>query len=55
MLQIPDAGSFEFQVTRNTILTKPNGRINWMAFALAKHMLGDLEDAVKVIDIYGNV
>jgi tetratricopeptide (TPR) repeat protein len=53
MLQIQMRDLSGFQVTRNTILTlKPNGKINWMAFALAKHMLGDLEDAVKVIDIY---
>jgi tetratricopeptide (TPR) repeat protein len=53
MLQIQMRDLSGFLVTRNTILTlKPNGKINWMAFALAKHMMGDLDDAVKVIDIY---
>lgn len=42
-----------FAVTRHTILNlKPNGKINWLAFALAKHLNGDLRGAVSVIDIY---
>lgn len=42
-----------FAVTRHNILTlKPNGKINWLAFALAKHLTGDLRGAISVIDIY---
>jgi peptide alpha-N-acetyltransferase len=42
-----------FVATRNTLLTlKPNAKINWMAFALARHMSGDLPGAINVIDIY---
>ena len=53
MLQIQMRDLEGFVVTRNTLLTlKPNAKINWMAFALARHMSGDLEGAVKVIDIY---
>jgi N-alpha-acetyltransferase 15/16, NatA auxiliary subunit len=53
MLQIQMRDLDGFAVTRNTLLTlKPNAKINWMAFALARHMSGDLQGAVKVIDIY---
>ena len=53
MLQIQMRDLEGFLVTRNTLLSqKPNGKLNWMAFALARHMTGDLEGAVKVIDIY---
>ncbi|KAL7569248.1 hypothetical protein ACA910_016801 [Epithemia clementina (nom. ined.)] len=42
-----------FAVSRNTLLTlKSNAKINWIAFALARHLTGDLEGAVKVIDTY---
>ena len=42
-----------FAVTRHNILTlKSNGKINWLAFALAKHLTGDHRGAVSVIDIY---
>ena len=42
-----------FAVTRHNILTlKPNGKINWLAFALAKHLNGDMRGAINVIDIY---
>lgn len=53
MLQIQMRDLSGFLVTRNTILgLKPNGKINWMAFSLAKHMAGDLEGAIEVIDVY---
>lgn len=53
MLQIQMRDLDGFAVTRNTLLTlKPNAKINWMAFALARHMCGDLQGAIKVIDIY---
>eukprot|EP00566_Odontella_aurita_P002766 CAMPEP_0113530782 /NCGR_PEP_ID=MMETSP0015_2-20120614/3136_1 /TAXON_ID=2838 /ORGANISM="Odontella" /LENGTH=909 /DNA_ID=CAMNT_0000429553 /DNA_START=181 /DNA_END=2910 /DNA_ORIENTATION=+ /assembly_acc=CAM_ASM_000160 len=42
-----------FGVTRHTILTlKPNQKINWLSFAMAKHLGDDLKGAVNVIDIY---
>ena len=42
-----------FAVTRNTLLTlKSNAKINWIAFALARHLTKDYEGAVKVIDTY---
>lgn len=53
MLQIQMRDLDGFAVTRNTLLSlKPNAKINWMAFALAKHLTGDHREAVKVIDIY---
>lgn len=53
MLQIQMRDLKGFAVTRNTLLTlKANAKINWMAFALARHLTGDLRGAVKVIDIY---
>jgi tetratricopeptide (TPR) repeat protein len=42
-----------FATTRNIILSlKPNGKINWLALALANHLNGDLRGAVSIIDIY---
>lgn len=53
MLQIQMRDLDGFAASRNTLLSlKPNAKINWMAFAMARHMTGDLEGAVKVIDIY---
>jgi N-alpha-acetyltransferase 15/16, NatA auxiliary subunit len=53
MLQIQLRDTTGFAITRNTLLTiKPNAKINWMAFALARHMSGDLPGAINVIDIY---
>ncbi|KAG7359972.1 NMDA receptor-regulated protein 1 [Nitzschia inconspicua] len=53
MLQIQMRDLSGFAVTRQTLLhSKPNGKINWLAFALAKHLTGDLRGAVSVIDIY---
>lgn len=53
MLQVQMRDLVGFAVTRHTILThKPNQKINWLAFALAKHLNGDLRGAVDVIDIY---
>jgi peptide alpha-N-acetyltransferase len=53
MLQIQMRDLEGFSLTRNTLLNlKPNAKINWMAFALARHLNGDLHGAVKVIDIY---
>lgn len=53
MLQIQMRDLHGFALTRNTLLTlKPNAKINWMAFALARQLTGDLQGAAKVIDIY---
>lgn len=53
MLQIQMRDLPGFAITRHTILSlKPNGKINWLAFALAKHLNGDLRGAISVIDIY---
>lgn len=53
MLQIQMRDLTGFAMTRHTILSlKPNGKINWLAFALAKHLNGDMRGAVSVIDIY---
>lgn len=53
MLQIQMRDLAGFAITRHAILTlKPNGKINWLAFALAKHLDGDLRGAISVIDIY---
>ena len=53
MLQIQMRDLSGFAVTRNSLLTlKPNAKINWMAFALARHLSGDLRGAIKVIDTY---
>mmetsp|Transcript_115959 Transcript_115959/g.334857 ORF Transcript_115959/g.334857 Transcript_115959/m.334857 type:complete len:889 (+) Transcript_115959:108-2774(+) len=53
MLQVQMRDLAGFAVTRHNILNhKPNGKINWLAFALAKHLNGDLRGAISVIDIY---
>mmetsp|Transcript_25596 Transcript_25596/g.24508 ORF Transcript_25596/g.24508 Transcript_25596/m.24508 type:complete len:891 (-) Transcript_25596:61-2733(-) len=53
LLQIQMRDLNGFVVTRHTILNlKPNQKINWLSFALAKHLTGDLRGAVSVIDIY---
>lgn len=53
MLQIQMRDLPGFAMTRHNILTlKSNGKINWLAFALAKHLTGDLRGAISVIDIY---
>jgi tetratricopeptide (TPR) repeat protein len=53
MLEIQMRDLPGFAVTRHNILTlKSNGKINWLAFALAKHLIGDLRGAIAVIDIY---
>lgn len=53
LLQIQMRDLPGFVVTRHNILNlKSNGKINWLAFALAKHLTGDLRGAISVIDIY---
>lgn len=53
MLQIQMRDLHGFMVTRHTLLTlKSNGKPNWLAFAMARHLTGDLRGAVSVIDIY---
>lgn len=53
MLQIQMRDLHGFMETRQTLLTlKSNGKPNWLAFALARHMTGDLRGAISVIDIY---
>ena len=47
MLQVQMRDLPGFAMTRKTILqNKPNGKINWLAFALARHLTGDLRGAV---------
>jgi len=53
LLQIQMRDNEGFAVTRHNILNlKSNAKYNWLAFALAKHLTGDLKGAVSVIDIY---
>jgi tetratricopeptide (TPR) repeat protein len=53
MLQIQMRDLEGFAETRHNLLNiKPNGKINWLAFALAKHLMGDLRGAIEIIDIY---
>jgi N-alpha-acetyltransferase 15/16, NatA auxiliary subunit len=53
MLQIQMRDLHGFMVTRHTLLTlKSNGKPNWLAFALARHLTGDVRGAISVIDIY---
>lgn len=42
-----------FVSSRNELLNlKSNLKINWMAFALSRHLVGDLDGAITVIDTY---
>jgi N-alpha-acetyltransferase 15/16, NatA auxiliary subunit len=42
-----------FVATRTTLLNlKPSLKLNWLAFALGKHLVGHLSEAVHVIDTY---
>ena len=42
-----------FAKTRHTILElNPNQKTNWLTFALSKHLLGQVDEAINVIDIY---
>ena len=53
LLQIQMRDLAGFVVTRHTLLTlKSNAKMNWLSFALAKHLTGDLEGAISVIDTY---
>lgn len=53
MLQIQMRDLPGFAATRNNILSlKPNGKMNWLALALANHLNGDLRGAISIIDIY---
>jgi len=53
LLQIQMRDLAGFAVTRHTLLTlKSNAKINWLSFALAKHLTGDLRGAISVIDTY---
>jgi tetratricopeptide (TPR) repeat protein len=53
LLQIQMRDLSGFVVTRNSILSlKPTSQQHWLAFALSKHLQGDLEGALQVIDIY---
>lgn len=55
LLQIQMRDLPGFALTRHTILNlKPNNSIHWLAFALAKHLTGDNEGAISVIDCYLN-
>lgn len=53
LLQIQMRDLAGFEVTRRVILQeKPTGKINWLAFALARHLNDDHRGAVDVIDKY---
>lgn len=53
LLQIQMRDLDGFDRTRHSILTlKPNQKVNWLTFALSKHLIGDLRGAIGVIDIY---
>lgn len=53
LLQVQMRDVSGFVVTRHTILRiKPNQKINWLAFALSRHLNGELTDAIAVIDSY---
>jgi peptide alpha-N-acetyltransferase len=53
LLQIQMRDLHGFCLTRNTLLTlKPNAKVNWLSLALAKHLTGDVQGAIHVIDIY---
>jgi len=53
LLQIQMRDLRGFVVTRNSILSlKPTLQANWLAFMLAKQLVGETEGALQVIDIY---
>ena len=53
LLQVQMRDISGFLKTRNTILSlKSNQKINWLTYAVAKHLNGDPKGAVSVIDIY---
>lgn len=53
LLQIQMRDLNGFRLTRHSILSlKPNQKINWLTFALAQHLCGDLRGAIKIIDTY---
>lgn len=53
LLQIQMRDLEGFTQTQHLILElKPNLKVNWLAFALGKHMKGDCKGAVDVIDIF---
>lgn len=53
LLQIQMRDLAGFAVTRNSILNlKPTAQTNWLSFALSKHLQGNYDGALQVIDIY---
>jgi N-alpha-acetyltransferase 15/16, NatA auxiliary subunit len=53
LLQIQMRDLSGFAVTRNAILNlKPTAQTNWLSFALSKHLQGQYDGALQVIDIY---
>ena len=53
LLQIQMRDLAGFVVTRNAILNlKPTAQTNWLSFAVSKHLQGNYEGALQVIDIY---
>ncbi len=53
LLQIQIRDLTGFAQTKHTILElKPNQKTNWLGFALSKHLNGQIEEAINVIDIY---
>lgn len=53
LLQVQMRDLDGFAVTRNSILSlRPNMKTNWLAFALARHLTGDLDGAKAVIDTF---
>lgn len=53
LLQIQIRDLTGFAQTKHAILElKPNQKTNWLGFALSKHLNGQIEEAINVIDIY---
>lgn len=53
LLQVQMRDLNGFEKTRHTILElAPSQKLNWLTFALSKHMNDNLEGAIGVIDIY---
>lgn len=53
LLQIQMRDLQGFAKTRHAILElNPNQKTNWLTFALSKHLCGNIDEAINIIDIY---
>lgn len=53
LLQVQIRDLIGFVQTRHSILElKPDQKTNWLTFALSKHLIGEIDDAINIIDIY---